>query len=128
MRERLLFSSALASAMIAGLTLAGPAFACSCGPKPDPGAYRGQASVIVEGEVVGLKSPPLGQPGMTRATIRVGAVTKGRAGRVITVSTRSQPEACGFRFTRGQSREFLLRRQGGSFVTDACLMIGARRP
>ncbi len=109
------------------LLSATPVLACSCGPKPDPASYRMAAALIFEGEVISIEAAPPDKPGMTKARIRVVRVSKGRAAGSVLIETRNQPEACGYRFAKGEKREFLARRDKAKFVTDSCLMIGAKQ-
>jgi hypothetical protein len=104
-----------------------PALACSC-ERIAPAAFRASAELIVEGEVVALRATPQNRPGMNRATIRVVRAERGASSRFVVIWSRNQPEACGLMMRQGERREFLARRMEGRWRTDACLMLGAKRP
>jgi hypothetical protein len=118
-------STSIAAAMLLFTLIPTQALACSC-RRGDPEVTRGQASVIIEGKVVGLKREG-DINGRMIARIAVTRQVKGKTLRSVTVSTRGNSAACGVALKPGQKGEFLLMREQGRYSTNLCLMMGARQ-
>jgi hypothetical protein len=118
-------SRSITAAMLLFALFPTQVLACSC-MRGDPEITRRQASVIIEGKVVGVKREG-DINGRVTARIAVTRQVKGKTPRTVTVSTRGNSAACGVSFKSGQTGEFLLVREQGRYSTNLCLMMGARQ-
>jgi hypothetical protein len=108
-------------AVIALATMAfdAPAAACKC-IAPTEANVLSNATIGVEGEVIGLKRVGGRNAGRLYATIRVARVLKGRVPRTIIVETRGNSAACGVDFQMGQTYRFGASSAGRNYSVSAC--------